>query len=38
MKAMLQKQLMVAKNEAGTWKNKFENEAAPRIEELEDAK
>ena len=38
MKAMLQKQLMAAKNEAGTWKNKFENEATPRIEELEDAK
>ena len=34
----MQKQLMTAKNEANTWKNKFETEATPRIEELEDAK
>lgn len=37
-KAALQKQLMTAKNEASTWKTKFETEAAPRIEELEDSK
>jgi len=27
-----------AKSEAASWKNKFEAEATPRIEELEDAK
>ena len=37
-RAALQKQLMTAKNEANTWKNKFENEATPRLEELEEAK
>ena len=37
-KATLQKQLVAAKNEAASWKNKFENEATPRIEELEDSK
>ena len=35
---MMQKQLTTAKNDANTWKNKFQNEATPRIEELEDAK
>jgi hypothetical protein len=37
-KATLQKQLMAAKNDANTWKNKFETEATPKIEELEDSK
>lgn len=37
-KAELQKQLVNAKSEAASWKNKFESEATPRIEELEDAK
>ena len=37
-KAAVQKQLMTAKNDAITWKNKFETEATPRIEELEDSK
>ena len=37
-KAVLQKQMMTAKNDANTWKNKFESEAMPRIEELEDTK
>lgn len=37
-KAAMQKQLMAAKNDANLWKGKFENEATPRIEELEDAK
>ena len=29
---------MNAKSEAANWKNKFDSEATPRIEELEDAK
>lgn len=37
-KAELQKQLVNAKSEAASWKNKFDSEATPRIEELEDAK
>jgi len=37
-KAELQKQLVNAKSEAASWKNKFDSEASPRIEELEDAK
>ena len=37
-KAALQKQLMAAKSEASMWKGKFETEATPRIEELEDSK
>lgn len=37
-KAELQKQLVNAKSEAANWKNKFDSEATPRIEELEDAK
>lgn len=37
-KAALQKQMVAAKNDANLWKGKFENEATPRIEELEDAK
>ena len=37
-KAAIQKQLMAAKSDASSWKNKFETEATPRIEELEDAK
>lgn len=37
-KSALQKQMMAAKNDANLWKGKFENEATPRIEELEDAK
>ena len=37
-KSGIQKQLMTAKNDAATYRNKFENEATPRIEELEEAK
>lgn len=37
-KSSLQSQLTSAKAEAANWKNKFETEAAPRIEELEDGK
>ena len=37
-KSAIQKQLMTAKNDAASWKNKFENEATPRLEELEDSK
>ena len=37
-KSAVQKQLMTAKNDAASWKNKFENEATPRLEELEDSK
>ena len=37
-KAAMQKQLMAAKSDGSSWKNKFETEATPRIEELEDAK
>ena len=37
-KAELQKQLVSAKTEAAMWKGKFEGEAQPRIEELEEAK
>ena len=37
-KDTLQKQLLTAKNEASTFRNQFENEATPRIEELEEAK
>lgn len=37
-KAEVQKQLVAAKTEAALWKGKFEGEAQPRIEELEDAK
>lgn len=34
----MQKLLVNAKSEAASWKNKFDAEATPRIEELEDAK
>ncbi len=37
-KSSLQTQLASAKSEAATWKNKFETEATPRIEELEEGK
>lgn len=37
-KSAVQKQLMTAKNDAASWKNKFENEATPRLEELEESK
>ena len=37
-KAEVQKQLVAAKTEAAMWKGKFEGEAQPRIEELEEAK
>ena len=37
-RAAVQKQLAASKNDAANWKNKFENEATPRLEELEDAK
>ena len=37
-KSAIQKQLMTTKNDAASWKNKFENEATPRLEELEDSK
>lgn len=37
-KSSLQSQLASAKSEAANWKNKFETEATPRIEELEDGK
>lgn len=37
-KADVQKQLSAAKAEASQWRSKMENDAAPRIEELEDAK
>lgn len=37
-KAALQKQLATAKSDANTWKSKFEGEATPKIEELEEAK
>ena len=37
-KSELQKQLSATKNDAAQWKAKFETEATPRIEELEDAK
>ena len=37
-KAAVEKQLMTAKNDANMWKSKFETEATPRIEELEDSK
>lgn len=37
-KGELQKQLVAAKAEAAMWKGKFEGEAQPRIEELEEAK
>ena len=37
-KGAIQRQLANVKTEAATWKGKFENEATPRIEELEDGK
>ena len=37
-KGHLQKQLTSAKNDAASWKNRFDNEATPKIEELEDGK
>ncbi len=37
-KSSLQSQMTSAKSEVATWKNKFETEATPRIEELEEAK
>lgn len=37
-KATLQKQLATAKGDASSWRDKFENEATPRLEELEEAK
>ena len=37
-KSEMQKHLSSAKNEAAQWKAKFETEAAPRIEELEESK
>ena len=37
-KADVQKQLSAAKADAAQWRSRMENEAAPRIEELEEAK
>jgi septal ring factor EnvC (AmiA/AmiB activator) len=37
-KAAVQKQLAAAKSEANTWKAKYEGEAVPKIEELEESK
>ena len=37
-KAAIQKQLAAAKTEANTWKSKYEGEAVPKIEELEESK
>ena len=37
-KAEIQKQLSAAKADAAQWRSKLENDANPRIEELEDAK
>lgn len=37
-KATLQKQLAAAKSDASSWRDKYENEATPRIEEIEEAK
>ena len=37
-KSELSKQLAAAKAEAAQWKNKFETEINPRMEELEDSK
>ena len=37
-KAMIQKQLAASKSDAASWRDKYENDATPRIEELEEAK
>ena len=37
-KAAIQKQLANTKNEANNWKSKYEGEALPKIEELDESK
>ncbi len=37
-KSELQRQMTAAKNDAAQWRSKYDSEAMPRIEELEDSK